>query len=58
MVPWLQEMVDKHAGETAKASSMLTEVNAAWQRDTKQWEDRLNTTKRMLEASYFPKSIP
>ncbi|CAE7803198.1 unnamed protein product [Symbiodinium necroappetens] len=46
-----QEMVDKHAGETAKASSMLTEVNAAWQRDTKQWEDRLKTTKRMLEES-------
>ncbi|OLP81255.1 hypothetical protein AK812_SmicGene38226 [Symbiodinium microadriaticum] len=46
-----QEMVDKHSAETAKASTMLTEVNAAWHRDTKQWEEKLKTTKRMLEAN-------
>ncbi|CAE7864882.1 unnamed protein product [Symbiodinium sp. KB8] len=44
-----QEMIDKHSRETQAASSSLTEVNQAWQRDTKGWEDRFKVTKRMLE---------
>ncbi|CAE7868897.1 unnamed protein product, partial [Symbiodinium sp. KB8] len=46
-----QEMADKHSRETQAASSSLTEVNQAWQRDTKAWEDRFKATKRMLEES-------